>query len=240
MIYFLVALSIIAAGIFIWSENMEKPLTAFFFKAVASFSFMVLFAGVLYEKTVRTDSAYFLGIAFSDYQTIAILFFLALLSGLIGDLVLGLRSLRPLVENERIIFSGIMAFASGHIFYYIALLSVNHFSFYPFLIAVVLTILVFFASKAMKLEWGKLMYPCIGYSFLIFLMIGQALVNALDFAFDSFSTCVLVGAIFFAISDLILSQIYFKKPFRKILVTINLSTYYVAQIILGLSLLFVL
>ncbi len=240
MIYFLLVLAIVAAGIFIWTENVNKPLNAYFFKAIASFSFMVLFAGVLYEKTIRTDSVYFLGIAFIEYQTIAILFFLALLSGLIGDLVLELRSLRPVVENERIILSGIIAFSSGHIIYYIALLSRNHFSIYPFLFAIALTLFVFFTSKAMKLEWGKLMYPCVGYSFLIFLMIGQALVNALDFSFDTFSAFVLVGAILFAISDLILSLIYFKKPFKKILVSLNLASYYAAQIFLGLSLLFVL
>ncbi|MBN2696133.1 MAG: hypothetical protein JXR38_01170 [Bacilli bacterium] len=239
MIVALVVLAVVAAGVYIVSGFLHDPLTTFFLKALASFSFIVLFAGVVFEKFLIVGSPHYLGQDFAYQAILVSLFLLGLVSGLIGDLVLELLDLRENAEHDKIILAGIIAFFTGHIFYYMALLAYGKFSIYPLIFTMVVTALVFGASKFMKLNWGKCLWPSVAYSLLIFLMIGQAFANAVADGFSGFSLTVLIGGTLFGISDLLLSQIYFKDHSPRIFKVLNLSTYYAAQILLALSLLFI-
>ncbi len=239
MSYFMFAIALFAVTIFILVEVRHQSLRALFFKIVASFSFIALFVVVFQEKTHMSDSIYYLGGAFNPYIPYMLLFGLGLVAGLIGDIVLGLRPLLPKSDNHTLILSGIVAFSVGHILYYLALVWMNRFSFTPFIITIGVSAVVFFGAKTLKIEWGKLMIPCMAYSFLIFLMVGQSIVNAMDRGFDIFSIMIFTGAVLFGISDLILSQIYFKPHHRPIHVITNLSSYYLAQLFLAFAFLFV-
>lgn len=238
MSYLFLGLAIILAAVFIFAESWKTPLLALFLKALASFGFCALWTVVFYEKMIDTSSAHYLGALDVSWTPIALLFGLALVGGLIGDLILALRPLRPKVENDSIILAGIAAFFTGHIFYLAALISLNRFSWIPFLFSLVTTVAVFMGSKKMKLEWGKSLIPSLLYSALIFLMIGQAFFNLIDQPVSVFNGLVFGGAMLFGVSDLILSQIYFKPKYQMRLLILNLSTYYAAQILLAFSLLF--
>jgi len=240
MLWLILALAVFSVAIFIVSDTKGWLLRAYFLKALASFGFIGVLVLVLYEKLFHVGSFFYLGDEFLDYLPFAFLFLLALVSGLIGDLVLQLRPFRPQADKDQIIFSGVVAFSAGHIFYYSALVGLGGFSFYPFIGAIILTGLVFFFSRFMKLEWGKSFWPCVWYSFIIFLMTCQAVVIGIRFGFGWFEIFVLAGASLFALSDLILSQVYFRKEPKAIMSVLNLSTYYSAQILLALSLLFLL
>jgi len=225
MVYLLVSLSVLLVGLYLYVELNHKPLYAFAFKGLASLGFIAVFVGSVVANNT-----------FLDNPIIAALFLIGLTAGLMGDLYLALRPLRPTDENHSIILIGTICFATGHIFYYSALLLNGSFSFWAPLISVLVTIATFMASKIMKLNWGPSKIPSLIYSFLLFLVATQAFINALNFGFSSYRLIVFIGAFLFAISDLILAQIYFGNNTQKSFVIANLSTYYAAQILLAFSL----
>ncbi len=239
MIIVLVVFAIFAATLFIVSGCFKDHVQTFTLKALASFAFIVLFAGVLYTKFANVGSTHYLAGGFVAYGSLAMCFLVALVSGFVGDAVLELRALCPKEEHEHIIMTGIVAFFTGHIFYYIMLIDYGRFSIYPLLFSVVITAVVFLASKLMRLDWQRMLWPSVGYSLLIFLMIGQAFANAINTDFGLFSLIIFIGGVLFGISDLLLSQIYFKEKTPQFFRVLNLSTYYAAQILLALALLFI-
>lgn len=239
MIYFLMIFAVAAIVLFIVVDTSQNYLTSLLLKALASFGFVGVYISVLFEKVVKIDSNFYLGASFTLYVSFALLLGLGLVAGLIGDMVLGLRPLLPKEKNFTLIIAGMIAFSVGQMLVYLSLLSLQRFSFYPILFSLVVSTIVFLAAKAMKIEWGKAKTPAIIYSFLIFLMIGQAIMNAIWMDFSAYSVIFLTGALLFAISDLVLSQIYFKASFSKKLVVVNLGTYYSAQLLFALSVLFI-
>jgi hypothetical protein len=69
-------------------------------------------------------------------------------------------------------------------------------------------------------------------------MVVQAIVAGNIDGFSSFSILFIIGAILFAISDLILAPIYYKNDRRNIMIILNLVTYYAAQIMIASSIYF--
>ena len=68
----------------------------------------------------------------------------------------------------------------------------------------------------MKLEMGKLEIMTYVYTFIIFVMVGLAVLQAFKLNFNGYSLSFMIGALFFGLSDLILAPIYFKnekKPY---------------------------
>lgn len=233
---FVIALACFFVALFILIEIQEKPLLALLLKGLASFGFLMVFAFGLNDAIVNVfDDPVWFGYFANDRLLVSMLFLLGLVCGLLGDLFLGLRPLRPKAENETIILFGISAFAIGHIFYYIALVMVGGFTFWAIVFSAVVTVLFYFGSKALRFEMGKVMIPALLYSGLIFLMVGQAVFNTVGLGLSTYTGIVVAGAVLFAISDLILAPIYFKGETRKGFVIANLSTYYAAQIMIALS-----
>ncbi|MBU1143586.1 MAG: lysoplasmalogenase [Firmicutes bacterium] len=219
-IYLLIA--ILLAVIYIGVELFSKPLFAIYAKAFASMGFIVL--GLVSFNT-------------SSFEPM-IYVIIGLLFGMIGDVVLALRPLRPKEEDETIILGGIFTFSMGHIFYLIFLLSLSQLHFISIIISIVMTIVVVIGSYMMKFEMGKTRIPSYIYSALIFLMIGQAIVFTMNQGANQGTLLLLVGAILFGISDLILAPIYYKRMHTKLMVSSNLITYYLAQILIAYSLFF--
>lgn len=194
---------------------------AFFFKALASFSFIVVFVIAAFERPY--------------FDPVILLFLLGLVSGLLGDLFLALRPLLDQKLNEMLINRGILAFSIGHIFYFSALILLHQFHWIAIVVSIVITTVVIVMSYVMKFEMKKNRYPAYIYSFLIFLMVGQAIYLTFSLGFQGGFGLILIGAILFGISDLILAPIYFKSMKQNWLVALNLLTYYAAQLLIALS-----
>lgn len=225
MIYWALLIAFLSASIYIFIETQNKPLQSIAFKGIASFGFITLFTiSVLSSK------------AYDMHPTFVFLFFLGLIAGLMGDIYLALRPLRPNTENHRIILFGTICFATGHLFYYAGLLIIGQFSFWAIVISLFITVGTYLLSKVLKLNWGPSKIPSIIYSFLVFLVAGQAIMNGINLGFSGFNLAVISGAILFGISDLVLAQIYFGGKTSNPFVVLNLSTYYTAQILLAFSL----
>jgi uncharacterized membrane protein YhhN len=231
-------LSVFLIALYITVEVKGKPLFAFFFKGLASFSFLLVFAvgfgmklGFLFDGLI-------------DFQNlrmpVPVLILLGLISGLLGDLYLALRPLQDPKKNETIIISGIVCFSTGHLFYFSALMILGPLSYLSIILAVIMTLIIYLMSKKLGYQMGKAFIPTFIYSALIFLMVGQALGYAITNQFTPFSLMFLIGAILFAISDLILAPIYYAGNNKKIMVILNLSTYYLAQLLIAASIFFIL
>ncbi|PKL01005.1 MAG: hypothetical protein CVV56_04145 [Tenericutes bacterium HGW-Tenericutes-1] len=225
MIYLGIFLSVGLVGLYIFIETLGKPLQSITFKGLASFGFIFL-----YVISVLSSKAYL------SHPTVVFLFGLGLVAGLMGDIYLALRPLRPVDENHQIILIGTFCFMVGHTLYYSAIIINGSFSIWAIVISTIITITTFMASKLLKLNWGPSKIPSIIYSFFLFLVAGQAFMNGLSLGFNGFNSAVTIGAILFGISDLILAQIYFGGKTSNPFIILNLSTYYAAQILLAFSL----
>lgn len=216
-------IAILLSLIYIGVELFYKPLFSFLFKAFASMSFVVL--GIL-------------ALSFNLYQSYIYLL-IGLLFGFIGDLVLALRPLRPKEENEKIINLGILAFSLGHLSYLFFIFSGSQIKFISIVLGLLMTLFVIFGSYLMKFKMGRNRIPSYIYSALIFLMIGQMFVFHIDHISNQGLLLMFIGAILFGISDLILAPIYFKEMNTKVMIGLNLVTYYAAQILIAYSIFFI-
>ncbi|OHE26818.1 MAG: hypothetical protein A2084_00495 [Tenericutes bacterium GWC2_39_45] len=231
-------LSVFLIALYITVEVKGKPLFAFFFKGLASFSFILVFSVIIGLKLSLLHDGLI------NYQNlrvpVTLLILLGLISGLLGDLYLALRPLQDPKKNETIIISGIVCFSIGHLFYFSALMLLGPLSYLSIILAVIMTLIIYLISKKLGYHMGKAVIPTFVYSALIFLMVGQALGYAIETQFSLFSLIFLAGAILFAVSDLILAPIYYAGNEKRIMVILNLSTYYLAQLFIAISILFIL
>lgn len=224
MIYYILSASILLVILYIIIEVKGNPIHAFFMKALASFGFIMVYVNASFERDMLKPFIF--------------LFLLGLVAGLLGDLFLALRPLRPNIENEMLINRGIFAFSIGHIFYFFGLLMISDLHYMAFLTSGVMTLIVIVMSYVMKFEMKKNRLPSYIYSFLIFLMVGQTIgINMVE-GFYGGPLMLMIGAILFGLSDLILAPIYFKQMTNKKMVVLNLMTYYSAQLLIALSILY--
>lgn len=225
--------AILFIALFIVLELKKQWLYAIFVKGAASFLFVFTAFVAVAERSMQ-------GVLFPEDLDIKIslLFFGGLVAGLLGDVALALRPLRPASENKTIIASGIACFSVGHVFYLAALLLYGGFQWEALPFAVIVTALVYGMSRLMKFEMGWLKLPTFFYSFLIFWMVGQAVFLRIEAGNLLFLNLSVAGAMLFGISDLILAPIYYKGATRPFMIASNLVTYYAAQLLLALALLF--
>ncbi|MBU1140940.1 MAG: hypothetical protein KKG64_00290, partial [Firmicutes bacterium] len=77
------------------------------------------------------------------------------------------------------------------------------------------------------------------YTFIMFMLVGQALGYAISVEFSVFSVLILSGAILFSISDLLLAPIYYQGNKKKIMIALNFASYYAAQLLIAYSILYI-
>ncbi len=223
--YILLGVAIIMAVIYIIVELTQKPLISLYVKALASLSFIILGTyRLLYD--VNNIPEYIGWIL------------LGLASGMIGDIVLALRPLRPKEEDKLIIVFGIISFSIGHLFYLTALLMMSTFSWISLIVGLIAFFIVVVMSYIMKFNMKIARIPSYVYAFLIFFMVGQSVMAGSQLNYQTSSVLFLLGAILFGVSDLILAPIYYTDKSSKVMIALNLLTYYGAQILIALSIAF--
>ena len=179
---------------------------------------------------------------------------IGLVFGMLGDIWLDLKFVHKDFD-EQYTFAGIFSFMIGHIFYVVGILAA-----YPEFIgwqialaifsAVAVTAIVRFASVKMGFEYGKFNLLIAIYSVVTMLTVTFALnaVNAFGWLpilagapmpeFMPKLLCLNMGTVMFALSDLVLSFVFFKKGGNTSRnVVLNHSVYFTSQFILTLSIL---
>ncbi|HKM29691.1 MAG TPA: lysoplasmalogenase family protein [Bacilli bacterium] len=186
-----------------------------------------------------------LGIAAIFIQTdknikFSIIMLLGLIFGFLGDAVLGLR--RTNSESNKAFFCvGLLAFMLGHILYSLAYFS---FSSYPqyiyFLVALAVTVVLIVVVELTKVKLGYLRAPNYLYTYISSFLLTTIVLAVID-GFTLGKTLALLGIVSFISSDVILNYLYFKElsPAKfKIYKYINIVTYYVGQMLIALSIYF--
>lgn len=159
----------------------------------------------------------------------------ALMFGFCGDVLLGIKEVAPQFKS-RLVVLGMLYFAIGHIFYLFAFVHTAGFNAVPLTVGIFAAVFAFFMVKALKMKadgkmriimslyYGVLLYQAAAAGFLLYKRPCTATIIAF------------VGAVLFVMSDTFLSFLYFTPVKRKnVWVTLELSTYYSAQILLAMS-----
>lgn len=192
----------------------------------------------------------------------SIFLILGLVFGFIGDIVLdlkiylkGLSYQNAEKDADLATYFGMAVFALGHIFYILATL----FRFpghelnivWSMLIGICVAALIFvIAIGLLKMKFGKFLIPSIFYAFLLCTFVVYSIWSCATLGATTANIMFLVGSILFLVSDLILSMTYFSKPEdykkqgimnpeSKFLIIANHVTYYAAQFLIALAILFI-
>ena len=213
---FLIPLCLCIAAVFIWQEKEKQYVKAVILKGLASACFVGL------------------GISLSDGSPLSRLIIAGLVLGCIADVFLNLRYVFE--KKGRLIFLiGILIFLSGHIAYLAAVLPLVNAKIICVVSGIVLTWLL------MKWIFTKITAQKAFKIFGIFYIGAIVLLNCTAFALvlsqpSVFSFLFMTGAFLFLISDIVLILNTFGPVSRFSLRVVNLSLYYIGQILIALSL----
>lgn len=177
-------------------------------------------------------------------SSVNLLIIAGLVMGLIGDIVLDLKIMYPEQSNQYFV-AGTTSFAIGHFFYFIAVVLFNSTILPAHLLwnilaalgfAIIMTVVTLLMSKKMGLDFGKMTYIVAIYCFVLNFMVGFSIAIAI---FVPIFWIFAAGMILFLASDLVLSMQYFGNATAKSLIYVNHILYYLAQILIAVSILFV-
>ena len=218
MTYLLIPLCLCLAAVFLLQESKKRYVPAVILKGLASACFVIL------------------GFLLSGGSPMAKLITTGLLLGCIADVLLNLRMVFP-KKGQLIFLVGIVVFLSGHILYLIAILKGAAHWWICVIIGVVLTALLMkwifdriTAKKAFKI-FGIVYIGAI--MLLNCVAIGNLIVSP-----SAFTAVFAAGAVLFLLSDIVLILNTFGKETRQSLRVMNISLYYVGQLLIALSLLY--
>ena len=215
----LIPLCLAFAGAFLWTEKQEKYVPAVVLKGLASLCFVVL------------------GLLTSPGTHMAKLIVTGLILGCVADVMLNLRWVFQ-EKGQMIFLIGILIFLSGHVFYLAAILPMCRSKLLCVLIGAVLTALLMMwifkritAKKAFKI-FGVI------YIGAIVILNCVAIGNLLS-APSAFTGVFAAGAVLFLISDIVLILNTFGAETKQSLRITNIGLYYIGQLLIALSLMFI-
>lgn len=244
MPYLFIGCGVLFLGIFLFFRDKKGSFLAIFFKTLTSLMFVFVALFSLKQIGVNTTSI--------------VLIIIGLCFGMIGDVLLDLKvcmkSLDEPKKSDLFMYLGMASFGVGHILYITAsFLEVENLALYFYIslgigLALIIGILVL-SIKVMKMNYGKFLIPSGVYGFLLASFVVFSIfryANVLDLK----SLLLMIGSIMFIVSDLILSMTYFSKeedynkkgmlnPESRFMICINHITYYVAQFLIAISILFI-
>ena len=216
--YLLIPLCLCLAAVFLWQESKKNYVPAVILKGLASACFVLL--GLLLKGGSRTADLIVAG----------------LLLGCVADVLLNLRYVFE-KKGQLIFLVGILVFLSGHVLYLAAILAgAQH--WLPCVIAgVILTALLMWwifrritAKKAFKI-FGVIYIGAI-------MLLNCVAIGHLIAAPSAFAALFAAGSVLFLVSDIVLILNTFGKETRQNLRVTNISLYYLGQLLIALSLLF--
>ena len=241
----ILAIGVAITVVFLLMRDKSSSIGAICAKSVASFAFVTTAVCAIFESNGTNHIP-------------KLLVVLGLVCGLIGDITLdmkiylGARNLQS--DSDAVTYFGMGCFAVGHILYITAvtIVTANVMALvYSAIIAAVLVVLTFVTTLGvLKMNFGKFLIPSIVYCFLL-ANFGSLTVWTLPcHNGQPQGIILLIGALMFLVSDLVLSYTYFANetqrqtkgmlnPESRFLISVNHGTYYVAQFSIALALLFI-
>ena len=221
-IWLFVLLAAIAAALFTRVAYIGRPFGKLCTKTLASVGFLLV--GILCACATP------LGPGRTSYTVFMLI---GLILGLVGDVSLAYQEVFPR-QKERYFLVGLGAFLMGHLFYIAA------FAFLPqsgalwLLVAVLLFLALLCAQRFFRVDLGTMRLPVYAYAAVISIMAGLASGTAVG-GQNLQGWLVCIAAWLFVFSDGGLALLYFGRPRGRWLTAANLGSYYLAQLLLALS-----
>ncbi len=216
--YILIPACLIIAALFIFQEHKENYTAAVILKGLASLCFVVL--GFMISKDSSVSRTILIGLCL----------------GAAADVLLNLRYVFA-AKGKLIFLIGILVFLSGHIAYLIAVMPMNTQPWLCIIAGIAITALLMkwlftkiTAAKAFKI-FG------IVYIGAIVILNCVAFFN-LFVSGGTFTKVFAIGVYLFLISDIVLILNTFGSETKFSLRIANLSLYYIGQILIAMSLLY--
>lgn len=210
-----------AAVVFIRLSYTGGALQKLAAKAVASALFVLL--GVL---------CVFAG-GFGRGMVFSIWALLGLVLGFWGDVLLECQDVFP-QRRRQFFLAGVGAFFLGHVCYCFALAQLGAPGALHWLAGAGVLVLALLLQRVGKVEPGPMRGPVYAYAAIISVMAGFA-VGAVAAEASVAALLLFFGALLFLVSDAILAYMYFGPKDVAPLRAWNLGTYYLAQILIALS-----
>lgn len=153
----------------------------------------------------------------------------------LGDWLLGVAHSKNDSFSKEFL-TGTCSFLMAHVVFYAALTSIDRVRAVDFIIPLAVMGLVFLTSRSRNVRLGKMKIPGIIYSFFVGLLFSKGILIVIYTGVSTSNILILIGSALFLISDYILIFLNFHVAPPKWLAFANLSTYYAAMALLGLSL----
>lgn len=219
---------------YICEKIKARSLKAVFVKSVVSVLFLA--AGAC---------GWFLSSRTGSLPPTGIFVLLGLLCGLLGDIWLDLKYVYP-QQDDAFTYMGMGVFGVGHILYIIGLLWQYYpkgkplYAVVPVVIAAVASAVNLLLEKPMRLRYGKMKPIVFAYGVCLFSAVAVSGSLALSCGWQETAlNLFFAGTILFAVSDVILSGTYWGQgKDRPVDLALNYLTYYPAQYLIAVSLLF--
>jgi hypothetical protein len=230
IVWIFLALGLAMTGIYIFVRIKNGGVLALLLKAASSL-FFVITAG--------------LGLIANNgcHHEFGIFVILGLVCGLCGDIMLDARTCHP--ENGHLYtVAGVLSFSYGHIFYITALF-LNFYTaniaviIVPIAVAFAISVFVLFGEKMLKINMGKLRPFTFIYGYLLFWMAGLSVALAI-INFSATTVIFGIAGLLFALSDLFLLKMFWGEQGKNsspLFISLNLSSYYIAQFLIALTIL---
>ena len=225
----LIALGAIFTTIFIYGKLTNYSWRTTMFKTIDSLLFLSLGIYLFFYK---------------GQPNIGIFIILGLTFGLLGDVALAFKRIAK-DKDKFFTLLGMTFFIIGHIFYTTGLF-VNYYVpgnvihiIIPLVAALLIALSIVFIELKLKFKLGGFKYFGIVYFTALFSVSMSCLsLNILHHFQSTFLVLMLVGAIIFASSDILLTRTYFKENCPKGFLISTSITYYLAQFLIAFTLFF--
>lgn len=234
LIYASCALGAVSLISFLVNFNKKRTVMGVFNKMTVSIFFILTaFFGILQSMDKIGDPS------ITKY---GLLILVGLVFGMLGDIYLDQKWVYP-DDNKKYLYAGFITFGIGHLFYMTAIAVRAQLKLTQVLlgccVGLVVVIVNVFIEKFTPQDFGEYRPIVMLYTLLVGSTPGVALMAAIATHGDPAFIVFTVGAVFFLISDIILSPMYFSEgkntPINFVL---NHVTYYIGQYMFALSILF--
>lgn len=239
MFNYALVIGAIATIVFLILRIKMGGLAAATAKACASVSFIAVACAAVFDR-LSDPSPIVINHTFNRWSLFVIL---GLVCGLLGDVWLDFKY-AFIEKSDKFTFGGFAFFLAGHLLYLVAIYNTMSFSLISVYIAIALAaifaLFTVFGERKLGLKLGK--FKAISAVYLAILAYFTVIAGgaAVQSSFAKGPVLMFVGALFFLISDFILSGTYFgENKNTKAYVLWNHIFYYAAQFLIASSLLFI-
>ena len=214
----LAAACLALAAVFLYQEKEKKYVPAVVLKGLASLCFVIL------------------GLLCSPGSHTAKLIVTGLVLGCIADVMLNLRFVFE-KKGKLIFLAGILVFLAGHVFYLAAALPLSKSPIACLIVGAVLTALLMI--WIFKRITAQMAFKIFGVFYLgAIVLLNCVAIGNLIAAPSVFTALFAAGGVFFLVSDIVLILNTFGAETKQSLRVTNIALYYVGQILIALSLRF--